>query len=260
MNRNAFYWEKTHQLSIIQIIIAFIIPSFIGFIGFRIVLPTFVNSGVPQLLAYLWVGIIILSLFNIVAILLIRIDAKTLNVSIWERMCMKKLSFKKWIIFILFGVATLILLFSSQKITIAFIDGLNIKIPEYMPFFLNPLINPATTEPSILSPGLALQGSYYLIPLMAIFLLLNILTEELYFRAWMQPKLVKYGNWGWIMNGLFFALYHSFQLWLFPTLVVAGLAYAFIFYKSRSIWTVFVFHLVGNFLIAMLGVIMIIIS
>ena len=129
-----------------------------------------------------------------------------------------------------------------------------------MPFFLNPTINPENAAPAILSPGLPLQGSYFVIPLMAIFLLLNILTEELYFRAWMQPKLIRYGNLGWIMSGSFFALYHSFQLWLFPTLLVAGLTFAFIFHRSRSIWPVFVLHLVGNFLLTILAVTMLIVG
>lgn len=260
MTTNSFNWEKTSQLSYIQIIIAFIIPSMIGFFGFRIVLPYFVNNGTPPILAYIWVGIVILLIFNIGAIFLIHRDAKKLNVSLWERMCMKKLSLKKWIYFILFGIVTFILVFSSQKVTLAFINRLNLQIPDYMPFFLNPQINPATTDPAILSPGFAIQGSYFIIPFMAIFLLLNILTEELYFRAWMQPKLVKYGNWGWIINGIFFALYHSFQLWLFPTLVVSGLAFAFIFYKSRSVWPVFVLHLVGNLMLTIIGVIMLIIG
>jgi len=260
MNTNSFNWEKTSQLSFLQIIIAFIIPSMIAFFGFRIVLPYFVNSGAPPILAYLWIGIFILLVFNIGAIFLIHSDAKKLNIFLWERMCMKKLSLKKWMFFLLFGVFAFILLYSTQKVTLAFIYGLNLQIPNYMPFFLNPQINPETTAPSILSPGLAIQGSYFIIPLMAIFLLLNILTEELYFRAWMQPKLDKYGNWGWIMNGIFFALYHSFQLWLFPTLVVAGLSFAFIFYKSRSVWPVFVLHLVGNFVLTILGVTMLIVG
>ena len=181
MNTNSFNWEKTSQLSFIQIIIAFIIPSMIGFLGFRIVLPYFVNNGKPPILAYIWVGIVILLIFNIGAVFLIHRDAKKLNVSLWERMCMKKLSLKKWIYFILFGIVTFILVFSSQKVTLVFIDRLNLQIPDYMPFFLNPQINPATTDPAILSPDFVNQGSYFIIPLIAIFLLLNIF--EFCFRS-----------------------------------------------------------------------------
>lgn len=260
MISTAFDWEKTSQLSIPQILIAFIIPSSIGFLAFRVVLPFLVESGSPPLLAYLWVGIAALLVFTIAAIFLLRREAVKLGISFWMRLCMKKVTLKQWGIYISLGLGAFFIMFASQKVTLALITGLSIEIPDYMPYFLNPTIDPLTAGEDVLSPGLPLVGSFFLIPLMAIFLLLNILTEELYFRAWMQPKLVKYGHLGWVLNGTFFALYHSFQLWLFPTLLVAGLTFAFIFYKSRSIWPVFAFHLMGNFLMSVLGAVMMVLG
>jgi len=125
---------------------------------------------------------------------------------------------------------------------------------------LNPAIDPMVADMSVVSPGLPLNGQYGLVLLMAITLLLNILTEELYFRAWMLPKLSRYGGWSWVINGIFFALYHTFQFWLFPTLLVASLFFAFIFYKSKSIWPSFAAHLIGNFLLSILGILMLVIG
>ena len=65
--------------------------------------------------------------------------------------------------------------------------------------------------------------------------ILNILAEEFYFRAWMLPKLAKYGRGSWVINGTMFALYHTFQLWLFPALIVGSLIFAFVFYWTRSV-------------------------
>jgi len=112
----------------------------------------------------------------------------------------------------------------------------------------------------VLSPGLPLQGKYGLLPLIGIALLLNILTEELYFRAWLLPKMSRYGAWSWVLNGVLFALYHTFQLWLLPVLLVASLLFAFICYRSKSIWPALVAHLIGNFLLSILGVLMLIAS
>ena len=260
MKKSTFDWGMTTQLSILQMLIAFVIPSGIGYTGFRIILPALVNNGAPPLLAYLWVGIIALFIFVIAALFLLRREARMLGISLWMRMCMKRLSWRQWMLYIALGLGAFVLIFATQKITIAMINGFNLQIPDYMPFFQNPTINPETTDPAILSPGLPIRGNFVIIPIMSLFLLLNILTEELYFRAWMQPKLTKYGNLGWIMNGTFFALYHSFQIWLLPTLLVAGLTFAFVFYKSKSVWPVFAFHLIGNFLLAILGVIMMIIG
>jgi len=125
---------------------------------------------------------------------------------------------------------------------------------------LNPRIDPANTDVAILSPGLNPQGMYGLLFLIAVTVFLNILTEELYFRAWMLPKLSRYGTWGWVMNGVLFAFYHTFQLWLLPMLLVASLSFAFIFYKSKSVWPVFAAHMIVNLLIAVLGMLTLIIG
>ncbi len=117
---------------------------------------------------------------------------------------------------------------------------------------------PATTDVSFLSPGMPLRGCYELLPLLGTTLLLNIVTEELYFRAWMLPKLSRYGTWGWLMNGVLFALYHTFQIWLLPVLLAGSLVFAFVFYRSKSLWPPFAAHLVGNFLLAILSLSMLI--
>ena len=123
-----------------------------------------------------------------------------------------------------------------------------------MPFFLNPAIDPTTADMEVLSPGLDLEGAYFVLPLISVVLLFNILAEEFYFRAWMLPKLAKYGRWSWVINGTMFALYHTFQLWLFPTIIVASLTFAFVFYWTRSLWPGLIGHLVFNFFISMVGI------
>jgi membrane protease YdiL (CAAX protease family) len=62
----------------------------------------------------------------------------------------------------------------------------------------------------------------------------------------MLPKLSKYGSWGWVINGVLFAFYHSFQIWLLPLLLVSSLSFAFIFYKTKSIWPILATHLLLN--------------
>ena len=259
MNTDTFDWGKTSQLSIIQFLLAVFIPSGIAFIGFHAILPALVTNGLPALIAWSSLASVMLLGFVIVAILLLNKDAKTLGISLWVRMCTKRLSAKEWGLYIGIIVVGLVISLVAQKLVIPFMNSVHLSVPGYMPFFLNPTIDPATADMSVVSPGLPMHGSYGLLPLIGITLLLNILTEELYFRAWMLPKLSRYGAWGWIMNGVFFALYHTFQIWMLPTLLVASLFVAFVFYKSRSIWPPFAAHLVGNFLFSILGILALIV-
>jgi membrane protease YdiL (CAAX protease family) len=246
MSATSFEWKNTKQLSVVQFLLATFLPSGIAYVGFRVVLPILVKNGTPILVGWPAIASIMLFVFVLLAIFLLRSEAKQLRISLWERMCFKRLSGKEWGIAIGLLVLAFVLAMGVQGIVPAFIDALGLSVPEYMPFFLNPNINPATADSADLSPGFALQGQYSVLILFALALFLNILTEELYFRAWMLPKLSKYGSWGWVINGVLFAFYHSFQIWLLPLLLVSSLSFAFIFYKTKSIWPILATHLLLN--------------
>jgi membrane protease YdiL (CAAX protease family) len=259
MSDDTFNWRNTKQLSILQIILAFLIPSTVAFTGFRVILPVLVEGGVPSIIAWPAVASIMLLGFVLVAIIFLNEEAKELNISFKERACLRSLSFKQWSvyvgIFFLGMVVTIIL--SKTSILFTHIPGLS--VPDYFPFFLNPAIDPMNTESSLLTPGFVLKGAIWMIPFIALTLFLNILTEELYFRAWLLPKLSKYGNMSWVINGGLFALYHSFQLWLLPQILPISLFIAYVVYKSRSIWPAFAFHMLVNTL-TVLGMVFLIVS
>ena len=260
MEQIDFKWEETKQFSIISLLSAFALPSIFAFAGFRVVLPELVKNGMPVLIAWPLVASIMLSVFVLVAIFFLRSEAKKMNITLAARMCLKKLSARQWLSYIGILIAGFVIATVSIKLVGPFMKVTGQTIPDYMPFFLDPGINPANADPSIISPGFLLKGQYLLIPLIAVTLLLNILAEELYFRAWILPKLSKYGSISWVINGVLFGFYHSFQLWLLPTILVGSLIWAYIIYKSRSIWPAFAGHLVGNFLLTILGVLSLILK
>ena len=260
MSANAFDWGKSKQLSVVQLLLATFLPSAFAYIGFRIVLPALVKNGTPILIGWPSIASVMLFIFVLLAVYLLRVEAKQLGISLWARMCLKRLTPKEWGIYIALLILAIVLAMGFSRITIAFMDALGLNVPDYMPFFLNPRIDPANTDLAILSPNLTIRGNYGVIPLIAITFFLNILAEELYFRAWMMPKLSKYGAWSWVINGVLFAFYHSFQLWLLPTLLIASLSFAFVFNKSKSVWPGFVGHLASNFLFSILGLLALIAS
>jgi membrane protease YdiL (CAAX protease family) len=258
MKPDTFYWEQTRQLSVIQLLLSVFIPSGIAFVGFHVALPAFVRNGVPVLIAWPSIAGVMLFVLVLVAFFLLRQEAKTMGISLWARMCLKRLSFKEWGIYLTIAIVGLLIIAGIQEVIPVILKAIDFTIPDYMPFFLNPGINPTNTTMDVLSPGLPLKGNYGLLPLIGITLLLNILTEELYFRAWMLPKLSRYGTWGWVINGILFALYHTFQIWLLPVLVAASLLFSYICYRSRSILPSMAAHLIGNFMLSILGIVMLI--
>lgn len=255
-----FEWSKTKQLSILQILLAFFLPSSFAFIGFRLVLPWLVDNGYPKTLMWGLVASFMLLIFVIVGILLIKSESKKLNISFSERLCLKKIDVKQWLISLGIMILGIIVSFMVTPLIEPFINITGLNIPDYMPFWLDPSIDPIVTDMEILSPGYPIKGNYLLVVFMAITLLLNILAEEIYFRAWLLPKMQSLGKWSWVANGVLFALYHTFQLWLFPMLVVVSLTTALVVYLSKSLWPAFAMHIVANFLIVIVGILILVLS
>ena len=259
MNSN-FDWSKLKQLNALQTLLAFFVPSGFAFFGFRFLLPWTVNQGLPKILMWGIIASIMLSIFVIIGFFLIKKEAKANNISILERLLIKKLGAKQWLICLGIMVVGIVLSYVVSP-TIEFFKELpGLSIPDYMPFWLNPSIDPMNTDMEVLSPNYSLKGNYLVLVIMAITLLLNILAEEIYFRGWLLPKMQNFGKWSWILNGFLFAMYHTFQLWLFPMLFVLSLATTLTVYLSKSILPAFVSHIVANFLIGVLGVIALVVG
>ena len=259
MSVKAFEWEKTPQLTVVQFLLATFIPSGVAFIGFHVVVPTLVRNGLPVLVAWSAVACVMLMAFSVVAIVLLRREAKQLGISVWSRMCLTNPRRKLWLLAGGIAVAVIVLSWLAGLLVGPMTRGVGFEIPDYMPFFLNPEVDPMKTDMAVLSPGFPFRGQFVLLPLVGVTLFFNILTEELYFRAWMLPKLSRYGSWAWVINGVLFALYHTFQLWLLPVLLVGSLGMAFVCHLTRSIWPAAAAHLILNTLV-LAGVLMLILG
>jgi len=246
MTDKQFDWADAPQLNALQIFSAFAIPSAIAFTGFRFVLPAVHASGTPSIVGWPVIASIMLLGFTVAPIWLMQREAKQLGISLWERLCLKPLDRKKWIFSIIVLIVGLVIAGGAAAAVPIWMDLTGLVPPEYFPFFLNPTIDPMATPVSELTPGFDLRGAYWLICLLIVTLFLNILVEELYFRAWLLPKMVSLGAASWIINGVAFAFYHTFQLWLLPQLIPLSLIMAFVVYQTRSIWPAFAIHLIVN--------------
>ncbi len=251
---NKFDWNTTKQLTIWEVLLAFALPSLFAFVGFRFVLPLLVESGYPKVIMWGIVASVMLAIFAVIGFYLIQSEAKQLEISLKERLLLKNINAKQWLVCLGIMIVGLLLAQSLIPILTSFIEITGLTIPDYMPFWLDPRIDPMTTSLEILSPNYIIKNNYVIVVVMAIALLLNILVEEFYFRAWLLPKMQSLGKWSWLVNGLLFALYHTFQLWLFPILIVISLSITFTVHISKSVLPAFALHIVANFLLAILGV------
>jgi len=99
------------------------------------------------------------------------------------------------------------------------------------------------------TPDMTVAGNILvsLFEIVVMSLLVTILSEELYYRAALQPKMRGvFGRWSWVANGVLFGLKHAYVWWRLPYLVPVGVAIAYIFGPVGSLPLSIFFHWLGN--------------
>jgi membrane protease YdiL (CAAX protease family) len=129
-----------------------------------------------------------------------------------------------------------------------------------LPGFVPPAWWPAASNPTVevnsavdAFPDIPLRGNYLFVLLyFVIGLVFNIFGEELYYRGYLLPRMRgAFGKWDWVANGVLFTLKHVYQRWLYPGILVGGLAFAFAAGPLGSLPLAMLYHWVGNFLFSM---------
>lgn len=72
------------------------------------------------------------------------------------------------------------------------------------------------------------------------------ITEELYFRGHLLPRLERYGRWAPVINTVLFALYHFFSPWRYPVIIIGFLPVAWLVWRKRSIYVSMATHMTIN--------------
>jgi membrane protease YdiL (CAAX protease family) len=77
-------------------------------------------------------------------------------------------------------------------------------------------------------------------------------VEELYFRGYLLPRLSRYGRWAPLLGGLFFGLYHVWQLFSLPTVFLLGTALGVVVWWKRDIRISIALHVFANALVRLM--------
>jgi membrane protease YdiL (CAAX protease family) len=74
------------------------------------------------------------------------------------------------------------------------------------------------------------------------------ITEELYFRGYLLPRISRFKVWAPVFNGVLHSLYHFWMPWQVPGLILSLLPAAFVVWWKRNIYLGMIIHVVGNVL------------
>jgi uncharacterized protein len=76
--------------------------------------------------------------------------------------------------------------------------------------------------------------------------LVGPMTEELYFRGFLLPRIDRYGVWAPVLNTLLFSIYHMWTPWRWPQIAVGFLPLALAAWRTRSIYVSMIAHVTVN--------------
>lgn len=156
------------------------------------------------------------------------------------------------------GIALLVLIMAMALSMV--IGPLNVAlagVPGFVPpAWWPPISNPLAeiTGPADLFPDVNLVGNFgFIFIFFVVGLVFNIFGEEIYYRGYLLPRMRGvFGRWDWVANGIGFTLKHLYQRWLYPGILVGGLAIGFAFGPLGSLPLAMVFHWIANFLLSII--------
>jgi len=72
------------------------------------------------------------------------------------------------------------------------------------------------------------------------------ITEELYLRGYLLPRISRFKAWAPLINGGLHSLYHFWMPWQVPGLILSLFPAAFVVWWKRNIYLGMIIHVVGN--------------
>lgn len=85
------------------------------------------------------------------------------------------------------------------------------------------------------------------IPFALILLVFNIISEELWWRAYILPRQeLQHGEYAWLLNGILWSFFHLFKWWAVPLLLLKQWMIPFIAQRLRNTTPALIIHLVSN--------------
>lgn len=236
--------NKTFEHSLLKSVTLHLLPGILGGIGYFVLAPFVRANGFPSLMALSLSGIFIIIPFELGFLIYQqrKTGEKLFNGVIRYTKPLKIWQYIIWIF------------------TILLFSGLAFKAFNFATEFIRSLFNWIPSD-MLLDMGLSNEYSKskliitYGIFMFSIVLVLSTI-EELYFRGYLLPRMpLKLKGWAEIIHSGLFALYNTWNPWLFITRTIGGLPLVYIVKRKENIYIGIISHCLLNsidFIIALI--------
>jgi membrane protease YdiL (CAAX protease family) len=228
------------QHSLLKSLGLHILPGVLTTAAFLVLKPLLDASGYPPLLAFL-LAVLLVDLPILLGVMLY--EGRKLNGRFSLKGVMlyrEKVSWKTFaLVFVGAFVVVYILMMLMAPISTVLTESVFSWLPDWM--FLEEQTQYQAYAKNVLLVTFALQLVLTGVALPWV--------EELYFRGYLLPRLSRHGKWAPLLGGLFFGLYHVWQLFGFPTVFLLGVALGYVVWWKRDIRISIGLHVFANVLV-----------
>ncbi len=227
-------------------LIHFGIPAIFMIIGFHIVMPALIKSGMPAFYAY-FIGLgIPLSLMIFASLIAFAKEGNTISwLALRERFRLHRLTGKMWLLTFAAFIITIILYGITLRLNMTLIKSGIIPMPESLPAWLD-----TSTKISLSAMDQAfggLSGNLFALLAFFVFLFLNIIGEEFWWRGYILPRQeLAFGKHTWYIHGLMWAFFHAFKWWDIPSLLPVTLILTFLVWRLKNNTVGIILHFLIN--------------
>jgi uncharacterized protein len=225
--------NSTEQLSKAKAIVYHLYPGVIITIGFTLLTPFLIRKGYPPQLGVL-LSVVIVAIPLFIAHLL-RVKKKENKSSIWKvngytnRLPLKKL--------ILYSLGLVVFMFLVWGVTQPVDQIITKKFLSWLPSWYTVQDFKGYSQKAI---GITLMLNLVLNGIIGPFF------EEFYFRGYLLPRMAAWGKWAFVVNAIFFSLYHIWQPYVYFTLIIALMPMIYLVWKTKDIRLAILTHALLN--------------
>jgi len=227
-------------------LLCFGIPTGVGLLQMYLLLPALARAGVPLLWNYMVSMVSMFPLLLGAALLAVRLEGGSLS---WDylrrRWRIKGLSRREWA-----WTAGLVLVYAGGSIALMpsatwLTTVLPLPLPLGLPHALDPRVVKSTIPGDFF--GIPLAGNWPIALLHLGILVLNVGSEELWWRGVVLPRQeLVYGRWTWLLHGILWTLFHAPFWWNWISLLPATLSLSFVVSRLKNSTPGIIAHFVLN--------------
>ena len=237
---------KIKPMGLIPSLLFFGIPSLIFSFFIYYVMQKLNRNGTDDFVNWIVSMTTPLAMMLVAAIIAFKAEGNSFTrTAFLTRFRLKKMTGKDWIYTLALFIVTVIIyavLSSTSKWLIQF----KLFSP---PEFLLPAVDPRLEHNILVDSfmGIPLKGQWWIAIIYLIFLIFNIVGEELWWRGYILPRQeLAFNKWTWLIHGTLWGLFHIFWKWNLLVLIPSCLALSYVIYKRKNTWIGIIAHMAFN--------------